>query len=163
MKIIVLSDSHGDTATVQQIAALPADATFHCGDSELPVDHPLIKGLHIVRGNCDRDRQLPASVSVKVGDESVFVVHGHEHDVKRSLLALSYAAAEQQASIVLFGHSHLYGAEMIGGVLFVNPGSTTQPRGGREATYAVIEAEETYTVSFYNMNNQLVDQTVLEK
>ncbi|MEK4025043.1 MULTISPECIES: metallophosphoesterase [Sporosarcina] len=163
MKIIVLSDSHGDTATVQQIAALPADAMFHCGDSELAADHPLLAGLHCVRGNCDLDSRLPASLLVKIGDESVFAVHGHEHDVKRSLLTLSYAAAEQQATVALFGHSHLYGAELINGILFVNPGSTTQPRGGREATYAVIETGEKYTVNFYTMQNHLVDQIVLEK
>ncbi|PIC62829.1 YfcE family phosphodiesterase [Sporosarcina sp. P13] len=163
MKIIVLSDSHGDTATVQQIAALPADAIFHCGDSELLADHPLVQDMHIVRGNCDLDDRLPASVVQKVGKDTVLVVHGHEHDVKRSLLTLSYAAAEQQATIALFGHSHLYGAEMIEGVLFVNPGSTTQPRGGKSASYAVIETGETVEVSFYNMHHELIEKTILNK
>ncbi|WP_301107593.1 metallophosphoesterase [Sporosarcina sp.] len=161
MKFIVLSDSHGDTTTVEEIISLPADAVFHCGDSELPADHPLLANLHIVRGNCDLDTHLPAIFSVQAGDEKVMVVHGHEHGVKNSLLALSYAAAEQQATITLFGHSHLYGAEMIDGILFVNPGSTTQPRGLREATYAVIETNnEEYLVSFYNMQHKLVEQTI---
>ncbi|ARK23673.1 hypothetical protein SporoP37_02510 [Sporosarcina sp. P37] len=163
MKIIVLSDSHGDTSTVEEITSLPADAIFHCGDSELAANDPLLEGVHIVRGNCDHDNNLPASVVQKVGDDTVLAVHGHEHDVKRSMLTLTYAAAEQRASIVLFGHSHLYGAELIDGTLFVNPGSTTQPRGGRQATYAVIDADEAYTVSFYSMKHELVDQTVLIK
>ena len=163
MKLIVLSDSHGDTATVKEITALQADAVFHCGDSELLADDPLLEGVHIVRGNCDGDERFLASVVGKVGNDTVLVVHGHEHDVKRSMLTLSYVAAEQQATIALFGHSHLYGAEMINGVLFVNPGSTTQPRGGRQATYAVIETGEQYTVSFHNMSHELIDQTVLIK
>ncbi|GKV66400.1 MULTISPECIES: metallophosphoesterase [unclassified Sporosarcina] len=164
MKFIVLSDSHGDTVTVKEISALQADGIFHCGDSELPADHPLLTNLHIVRGNCDRDTRFPASLAVKAGGEKVLIVHGHEHSIKSSLLALSYAAAEQQATIALFGHSHLYGAEMIEGVLFVNPGSTAQPRGGREATYAVIEtANEKYTVGFYDMQHTLIDQTELIK
>ncbi|PIC70617.1 YfcE family phosphodiesterase [Sporosarcina sp. P16b] len=163
MKLIVLSDSHGDVNTVKQITSLQADAIFHCGDSELSAKDPMLNGIHIVRGNCDRDDLFPASIVQKVDDETVFVVHGHEHDVKRSMLTLSYAAAEQQATIVLFGHSHLYGAEMINDVLFVNPGSTTQPRGGRKATYAVIEIADAYTVSFHSMNHDLLDQIILNK
>ncbi|PID07246.1 MULTISPECIES: metallophosphoesterase [unclassified Sporosarcina] len=163
MKLIVLSDSHGDLNTVEKIKSLQADAIFHCGDSELSAEDPLLNGIHIVRGNCDGDDQFPATIVQKVGDETIFIVHGHEHDVKRSMLTLSYAAAEQQATIALFGHSHLYGAEMINGVLFINPGSTTQPRGGRVATYAVIEIDDAYTVSFYSMNHELIDQIILNK
>lgn len=163
MKIIVCSDSHGDTATLKQLAALPADAIFHCGDSELLADHPVVQNLHIVRGNCDRDERLQATVVQKVGNDTVLAVHGHEHGVTRSLLALSYAAAEQQATIALFGHSHLYGAEMIDGILFVNPGSTTQPRGGNPATYAVIETGETYKVSFLTMQHQLIEEVIIKE
>lgn len=163
MKLVVLSDSHGDQDIIKEIASLQADAIFHCGDSELSASDPLLNGIHIVRGNCDRDQQLPATVVQNVGNDTVLVVHGHEHDVKRSMLTLSYAAAEQQASIALFGHSHLYGAEMINGVLFVNPGSTTQPRGGRKATYAVIETGEAFTVSFYSLKHDLIDRTILIK
>ena len=163
MKLVVLSDSHGDTDTIREIASLQADAIFHCGDSELSANNPLLQGIHIVRGNCDHDQQLPAMVVQKAGDDTVLVVHGHEHDVKRSMLTLSYAAAEQQATIALFGHSHLYGAEMINEVLFVNPGSTTQPRGGKAATYAVIDIDDAYTVSFYNMSHQLIAETILIK
>lgn len=163
MKLIVLSDSHGDVNTVKQIKSLQADAIFHCGDSELSAKDPLLNGIHIVRGNCDIDEQFPATIVQKMGDETIFIVHGHEHNVKRSMLTLSYAADEQQATIALFGHSHLYGAEMINDVLFVNPGSTTQPRGGRVATYAVIEIADAYTVSFYSMNHDLIDQIILNK
>lgn len=163
MRLIVLSDSHGDTKTIRDIASLQADAIFHCGDSELQADDSLLAGIHIVRGNCDFDRQLPAVIVQPLEDEKVFLVHGHEHDVKRSMLNLSYAAAEQQATIALFGHSHLYGAEMIDGVLFVNPGSTTQPRGGNVATYAVIETGDGYTVGFYDMSHALIEKAVFKK
>lgn len=163
MKIIVLSDSHGDTATIESIASLPADAMIHCGDSELSADHPALNGLHTVRGNCDRDSRLPVAVTITVGNNKILAVHGHEHGVKQSLLGLSYAAEEEQAKIVLFGHSHIYGAEMQDGVLFVNPGSTVQPRGGRPATYAVIEWDNRCSVSFYNMQHELVDQAIFMK
>ena len=44
--------------------------------------------------------------------------------MKQSLMGLYYNAKEMGADIVLFGHSHLYGAEMKDGILFLNPGST---------------------------------------
>ena len=151
MKIIVMSDSHGDKETVRAVSALPADAIIHCGDSELSAEEPVLQGLHIVRGNCDRDLRFPQSLVVEVGDKRVFVVHGHEHDCKRTLLPLYYAAQEVQADIVLFGHSHLYGTEMKEGILFLNPGSTLLPRGGNEATFAMIEWDETIRISFKNL------------
>ena len=43
MKIVVMSDSHGDTETVKTVSSLSADATFHCGDSELSFDR---SGFH---------------------------------------------------------------------------------------------------------------------
>ncbi|MHC8517239.1 metallophosphoesterase [Sporosarcina sp. ITBMC105] len=139
MKIIVMSDSHGDVETVKTVSALPADTIFHCGDSELSLDDPLLHNIHVVRGNCDRDGRFPESLLVEVGDKRIFVLHGHEHDCKRSMLPLYYEALERQADIVLFGHSHLYGAEMKEGILFVNPGSTLLPRGGNEPSFVEIE------------------------
>ena len=59
MKIVVMSDSHGDKETVKAVSALSADATFHCGDSELSFDDPVLHTMHKVRGNCDRDARFP--------------------------------------------------------------------------------------------------------
>ena len=113
--------------------------------------------MHKVRGNCDFDARFPDSVVVTVDGKTVLAVHGHEHDVKQTLMALYYSAKEKSADIVLFGHSHLYGAEMKDGILFVNPGSTMQPRGGKKPTYAVVEWDETVRVTFKNMEHETVD------
>lgn len=165
MKIIVMSDSHGDKETVKAVSALPADALFHCGDSELLAEDPLLSGMHIVRGNCDRDAGFPKSLIVEVGGKRVLMVHGHEHDCKRTLLPLYYTAREHQADIVLFGHSHLYGAEMKDGILFLNPGSTLLPRAGNEPTFAEIEwdhDEAGYKISFKNLRLEIIDSTELK-
>ena len=90
--------------------------------------------MHKVRGNCDYDARISIiALLIDVQGKTVLAVHGHEHDVKQSLMGLYYNAKEMGADIVLFGHSHLYGAEMKEGILFLNPGSTMQPRGGKEA------------------------------
>ncbi|MFJ7934969.1 metallophosphoesterase [Sporosarcina sp. NPDC096371] len=157
MKLVVMSDSHGDKETVKAVSALPADAIFHCGDSELSFDDPVLHTMYRVRGNCDRDARFPTSIVVDVQVKKVLAVHGHEHDVRSSLMGLYYSAKELGADIVLFGHSHLYGAEMKDGILFLNPGSTMQPRGGKEATYAVVDWDETVRVTFKNMRHETVD------
>ncbi|HJF30842.1 MAG TPA: metallophosphoesterase [Sporosarcina psychrophila] len=163
MKIVVMSDSHGDKETVKAVSALSADATFHCGDSELSFDDSNLQTMHKVRGNCDRDARFPASVVVEVEGKTVLVVHGHEHDVKQSLMRLYYYAKELGVDVVLFGHSHLYGAEMKDGILFVNPGSTKQPRGEKVATYAIVEWDESVRVTFKNMAFETVDFMEIKK
>lgn len=157
MKIIVMSDSHKDKETVKAVSLLSADAIFHCGDSELSYNDPLLSNMYRVGGNCDRDSSFPKFIVEKVGEQTILAVHGHDHDVKRSMMPLYYSAKENNADVVLFGHSHLYGAEMKDGILFVNPGSSRQPRGGKEATYAVVEWGQTVRVSFKNMLDETVD------
>lgn len=158
-----MSDSHGDLKTIEQIAALPADAYFHCGDSELTADHEALHKFQIVRGNCDVDQNFPEEVITTVNGLKVMMVHGHLHQVKSSLMRLFYEAKEYGANIALFGHSHLYGAEMKDGVLFVNPGSTMLPRGGKEASYAIIEWADQITVTFKNMYDEVIDQVQFSK
>ena len=46
--------------------------------------------------------------------------------------------------LCFFGHSHILGAEMINGTLFLNPGSFLMPRGRRERTYALVQKEKKY-------------------
>ena len=162
MKIIVMSDSHGDEETVKAVSLLTADAHFHCGDSELLAGNLYLDKMHKVRGNCDFDSRFPKEVLVSVGGKLILMVHGHEHGIKKSLMGLYYRAKEKDVDIVLFGHSHLYGAEMKDGILFVNPGSTMHPRGGNPPTYAVIEWDGSPLVTFKNMAHEVVDWIDLE-
>lgn len=161
MKLIIMSDSHGDKGTVKVVSALSADAHFHCGDSELSFNDPSFGSMHKVQGNCDFDPDFPSEVIVSVGEKTILMVHGHNHDVRSSLMGLYYAAKEKKADIVLFGHSHLYGAEMKDGILFVNPGSTRLPRGGKAATYAMIEWDDSVQVEFRDMAHEVVDSVNL--
>lgn len=158
MKIIVMSDSHGDMETVKTVSSLSADAYFHCGDSELLAENSIWANIYKVRGNCDFDANFPKEVIVSVGDKLIMMVHGHEHDVKKSLMGLYFRAKEKDVDVVLFGHSHLYGAEMKDDILFLNPGSTMQPREGKPPTYAVIEWNDSLLITFKNMSHEVVEQ-----
>lgn len=157
MKCVVMSDSHGDIEALQKIKLEDADAYFHCGDSELTYDDPLLQHVQIVRGNCDRDHRFPNSLVTSINSIKILQVHGHLENVNASLINLYYKAKEVGASIVLFGHTHRYDAEMIDHILFVNPGSVVQPRMQKEKTFAIIEVRDTIQVSFIGMDGQLVE------
>ena len=162
MKIVVLSDTHGDGAIIPEVIAThpDADAYFHCGDSELPYDDAQIRACIRVRGNCDADVSYPTEEVKVLGERTIWMTHGHLFRVKSTLTPLAFRAREVGANIVLFGHSHILGAELVDDVLFVNPGSLRLPRGRKEKTYAVIEAEaDSYTIQFLDEQHQLVIET----
>lgn len=153
MKILVMSDTHDDSDIIdvvkEHVGAV--DAIFHCGDSELDLHHSSLDGVQVVLGNCDMDSSMPIEVNISVKGTHIYMTHGHLFQVKSSLMSLNYRAQELKAQIVLFGHSHVLGAEMINGVLFVNPGSLKVPRGRKEKSYAIIEKSDSHLlVTFFS-------------
>lgn len=141
MKLLVMSDTHGDAEVIKMVRQrhLDVDAVIHCGDSELPYDHEYLDGVKRVRGNCDRDTRYPEEELFNVSGKKVFVVHGHLFNVKSTMMNLNYRAKELEAEAVFFGHSHVLGCELLDNVLFVNPGSLLKPRGIAEKSYVIVE------------------------
>lgn len=158
MKLIIVSDSHGDTSSLSLIRTRhlhEGNLFIHCGDSELAADHPLLNEYVTVRGNCDFDKNLlkdriePITLGARL-----FMTHGHLYDVKYSLMRLYYRARELDANIVCYGHSHCIGAEMVDGILFINPGSVVLPRNTKEKTYALLDINEaSFELTFYEVQS----------
>lgn len=140
MKVVIVSDSHGLTKELDLLKRVYSDADvfIHCGDSELDVHHPSITGFHTVRGNCDWKDDFPEELVLTKDHATFYIAHGHLLNVKSSLTEIKYRAFEKQANIACFGHSHLVGAELIDGKLFLNPGSIRLPRGRKEPTYLLL-------------------------
>lgn len=144
-KILIVSDSHGmtkDLGVVKERHRDEVDLMIHCGDSELMADDQNMDGFAGVRGNCDFDARYPMDRIETVAGKRIYVTHGHKYSVKTSLMKVHYRAREVGADIVCFGHSHILGAEMIDGILFINPGSLLLPRGRREKTYVVLDVSD---------------------
>lgn len=159
MQVLVMSDTHGDRQVIEKVRGFypNAAALIHCGDSELPFSHPALEGMQKVRGNCDLESAFPEEAVFDVDGVKFFVTHGHLFNVKSSILSLSYRAEEVGAQIACFGHSHLLGAEMIDGILYINPGSLLKPRGRKEKSFAVIEIEtEQFRVDFLTDDNEKI-------
>jgi len=140
-KVLIVSDSHGYTKELQVLRERhidEVDLMIHCGDSQLTPEDSYILGFLTVMGNCDFDG-FPLETISEVSGRRIFVTHGHKYSVKTSLINLKYKAEEVNADIVCFGHSHVLGAEMTGGKLFLNPGSIRMPRERVEKTYIILE------------------------
>ncbi|MDZ5712391.1 metallophosphoesterase [Jeotgalibacillus haloalkalitolerans] len=144
MKLLVVSDNHGDEQIIKDVRKHwenKVDYMFHAGDSELPFDSGAMEPFVKVRGNCDFDSSYPENEVVDCGDIKVFITHGHLYGIKSSLDRIRYKADENNADLIIFGHSHQLGAEMLDRKLFLNPGSTRLPRDRNEPTYAVVSIE----------------------
>lgn len=141
MKLLVMSDTHGDAEVIKRVreANPDVDAYIHCGDSELAFDHPYLQGIKKVRGNCDQDHRFPNEELFAIEGVKVFVVHGHLLNVKSSIMNLLYRSKEVGANIAFFGHSHVLGVELVDNILYVNPGSLLKPRGIAEKSYVIVD------------------------
>lgn len=165
MKILAVSDNHGDRQILQTIFAAygdQVDAIFHCGDSEMTLDDPLFKGVQVVKGNNDFGTDFPNELQQVIGGTKILMTHGHLYDVSMSLTRLDLKAREVGASVILFGHTHQLAAEMSQGRLYVNPGSISLPRGEFASiggTFAIVEVQPAQmAVDFYDRQLQKVDQ-----
>ena len=141
MRILVVSDTHGDFHSMKRALDLQpnADVIIHCGDGaeqfkylkETLQDKTVIG----VRGNCDWSSTLPPAECVELAGKTVFITHGHLYNVKFGLTELEYAAHEQKADIALFGHTHMPMTDFEDGVHYMNPGSCS----GYFASFGIID------------------------
>ena len=128
MKILVLSDSHGNISNmIQAVEASSPRMIFHLGDcwhdAEKLHDHFPELPLEQVPGNCDFRSAEPTEKLIDVSDKRILLCHGHTYGVKQSLLTAGYAAEEQNLDLFLFGHTHRPLVDRRGKTLFLNPGS----------------------------------------
>lgn len=128
MKILVLSDSHGNISNMLQAVEREAPRMiFHLGDcwrdgERLHDRYPDLP-FEQVPGNCDFRSSQPAEQLLCLEDKRMLLCHGHTYAVKQSLMAAGLAAEEKQLDLFLFGHTHKPLVDKRGRTLFLNPGS----------------------------------------
>lgn len=134
LKIVVVSDNHGDIETLDKIyfTNQDADLFLHCGDSLLFPQN--LYQFVSVQGNCDYPNLYKETRRIKTAWGDIFMEHG----LKLTRIGLSYAIT-QNPFIYLYGHTHCHKLERLeNGTYLLNPGSTTRPRDGTSGTYAII-------------------------
>lgn len=143
MKILVLSDSHGNISNMVQAVEREAPRmVLHLGDcwrdgEQLHSRFPDLP-FEQVPGNCDFRSAQTAEKLLFLEDKRVLICHGHTYGVKQSLMAAGLAAEEKSLDLFLFGHTHDPLVDMRGKTLFLNPGSI----GAHfQPTYGVVTLE----------------------
>ena len=111
MKILVLSDSHGNISNMLQAAERESPRLIlHLGDcwrdGERLHDRLPELSLEQVPGNCDFRGSQPTERLLFLGDMRILMCHGHTYGVKQSLMRAGLAAEEKNLDLFLFGHTH---------------------------------------------------------
>ncbi len=162
MKILIASDIHGDAVATRLLLRrfseeradkllLLGDILYHGPRNDLPTGYApkeVISMLNeykekilTVRGNCDAEVDemvlafpVRADYALLSPDEhtTIFATHGH--------LLTKETAPLEKGECFLQGHTHVAEISRFGNEnLFVNPGSTSIPKGDFPASYAVYE------------------------
>ena len=147
MRILVLSDSHSGLHFMRRaIQAVKPNAVVHLGDyyddGEAMAEEFSHIPFHLVGGNCDRFRSygiLREMLCYDICGVRLYMVHGHNHNVKSSIYSLLLDARRENALAALYGHTHVSNIVYEDGIYLVNPGSCSQPRDGSKPSYAVID------------------------
>ena len=159
MRFLIASDIHGSLPAAERISSiftsgsfdallLLGDLLYHGPRNDLPGTYAPKKVISIlselsgsiisVRGNCEAEVDqmvlpfpvLSESASVFADGWTIFMTHGH-----------IYTPEKHPGGIDAFfsGHTHLPVLERRNGIVYLNPGSVSIPKGGNPPSYAVWE------------------------
>ncbi len=166
MKIMIASDLHGSAPAVDALMdlfdrsgaerlVLLGDLLYHGPRNDLPMGYapkaviarlsPYVDRILCVRGNCDAEVDqmvLPFPIMAEVAELSVdgrrwVCAHGHRAGANPTEDDLPALPA---GSVFLSGHTHIPVLETdAAGILRLNPGSISIPKGGYPASYALYD------------------------
>ena len=140
MKILVMSDSHGNRpAMINAVEKEHPQQVLFLGDGLRDVDvlqekFPLLP-IFTVPGNCDYGSFDEPERLIEIRGVRILMMHGHTRNVKYGTLSACYAAREAGAQILLYGHTHRPLVDYDGSLYVMNPGTIGErPR----STYGII-------------------------
>ena len=164
MKLMIASDIHGAAGYCRDLLSafdregaarllLLGDILYHGPRNDLPKEYapkeviPLLNGLKpklcCVRGNCEAEVDQMVLEFPVMADYAILVLNGltffatHGH-----LFNQDQMPPLKAGDILVHGHTHLLKAEKVNGHYILNPGSTSIPKGGNPATYAILDEQD---------------------
>ncbi len=166
MKLMIASDLHGSNFYVKKLMdrfqaegadklLLLGDLLYHGPRNALPEDYSCpdvaeqlnaIKDRIIaVRGNCDCEvdqmvLEFPIMADyalLEVNGLTLYATHGHLWNEK-------FPPPMAEGTVLLNGHFHIPTCNQHGKYLYINPGSTSIPKGGSVGSYLMLE-DKTFT------------------
>lgn len=134
MKILVVSDTHGDLSSLKAVLLrhYDADIFLHAGDVGLGKNE--ISPFAAVKGNCDGYYEgYPKDYKAKTSAGFLYMKH-------YPLSSESEAAELYSEGVRIFIHGHTHEREdkMVGGIRVLCPGSLAFPRDDDNGTYLLL-------------------------
>lgn len=156
-----MSDTHGSLPAWRAAVALfgATDAILHAGDvlyhgprnaipggytpQDLADEINAHKGqIFFARGNCDAEidmmllkPMLAPYVSIWWNDKKILMMHGHNFPLLRQM------ALDNDVDLAITGHTHIASCVRERNTIFLNPGSTTIPKGRDPASAAIVDLD----------------------
>jgi len=159
MKVLFVSDIHGslfyankikdiyDKEKVDSLVVL-GDLYYHGPRNDLSYEYNPMKvsevlsslknNMYVIRGNCDAevdemisDFHFYDSLTLEINGKKVFCSHGHKYNIDN--------LPKQSFDVMFYGHFHIGFIKERDGLLFVNPGSISLPKGDSVNSYAVMD------------------------
>ena len=145
MRIGILSDTHSIKECIDKTIPYlkDCDLIIHAGDNfaDSKYIHSMTKvGIMAVKGNCDFDN-VEDELLFDIEEKLIFLCHGDKYDVKYGLDKIEAKAKSVEADIVIFGHSHTPLNFEKDNILYLNPGSTSLPRGVEYKSFVIMNIE----------------------
>lgn len=146
MRIIVISDTHGNKQAVDSVFLRNSDADLfiHLGDGERDIDAFLLENpsytsrvIHVA-GNCDFGSLSNDFEIIPVNGHKIFATHGHRYFVKHGIQAIKETAKRLNCDIVLYGHTHVRDNRLEDGLYIMNPGSAGNPHDGTKRSFGTV-------------------------
>jgi phosphoesterase, MJ0936 family len=139
MKIVIISDTHGDLAALRKVFLIeqPADLWLHAGDVGAAPNE--IWPFQGVKGNCDGMfpefpfRKVYATPYGKLQIEH-YPFYG---------TSAAHSLWDDGIRIFVHGHTHVRQNDIVGGVKTFCPGSLSYPEDNALGTYLVLTVSET--------------------
>lgn len=157
----VIADTHGKLSEIVFEALSGVSYILHAGDiGRLEVIRALedIAPVYAVSGNEDHrglGRLFPPSQELTFLGHRILLVHDLGPMPELAHAHIMEKVARDHVDIIVFGHSHLPTNEVLGKVLFFNPGSSSSPRFGLSPSVGILTLAkgEAFGEIIY-MNNQ---------
>ena len=136
LRILVLSDSHGDFSSMKRaIEAQPtAEVVVFLGDGHYDFEKakPLLEGKRIyeIQGNNDFHCKYPKNQVIEEGGLKIYITHGHYEYVKSSLGKLITLSKRNNCQLALYGHTHTQKEDNVDGIKLFCPGALRQDEYG---------------------------------
>ena len=146
MRIIVISDTHGNKNAIDSVFLRNSDADLfiHLGDGERDIDAFLLENpsytsrvIHVA-GNCDFNSLSNDFEIIPANGHKILASHGHIYAVKNSLEIIKNTAKRLNCDIVLYGHTHVRYNKFEDDLYIMNPGSAGNPHDGKNPSFGTI-------------------------